>query len=448
MRLDAHWSPFTSNKAFNDRPRLLKSAQGLYWTTEDDRQVLDMTAGLWCTNLGHGRERVASAMYASAKQLDYAPSFGFGHADSFALAERLAELAPGNLDHAFFTGSGSESVDTALKMAQMYFVARGQPSRRMFVARERAYHGVNLGGTATGGIPANCRAFAPLAAVEFLADTQDLERSAFSRGQPAFGGDRADELERIVARRGAENIAAVIVEPIQGAGGVIVPPVGYLERLREICDAHDILLIFDEVVCAFGRTGSFTASQQFAVQPDLMTMAKGLTSGTVPMGAVMCSSDIYDTVVRKTPPGIEFPHGYTYSAHPLACAAAQACLDIYEEEGLFTRAAEGIGRCLEDALHDLRSDEVVDVRNYGLLGAIQFAPSDDPTPIGVQVFNEAWANGVMVRGLADSIVVSPPLIVEEKHIDEFVDKVRRAVNTVVAKRPALSGAAPAGAGGG
>jgi len=431
MRLDAHWMPFTSNKAFINNPRMLQSAKDMYWVSDKGKNILDMTAGLWCTNLGHGRKQVAEAMYASATNLDYAPSFGFGHSGSFELAERLADMAPGNLNHVFFTNSGSESVDTALKMALAYQVSRGLAGKKMFIGRERAYHGVNFGGTATGGISNNSRAFGRLSNVDHLSDILDIEHNAFSRGLPEFGAEKAEKLDHLLNFHGADNVAAVIVEPIQGAGGVIVPPKGYLKRLREICTRHDVLLIFDEVVTAFGRTGSFTAAQEFDVTPDIMTIAKGLTSGVVPMGAVFCSDTIYKSVVTEAPVGIEFWHGYTYSAHPLACAVASACLDIYEDEKLFTRANEGIGQYFEQVLHGLRDlDGVVDIRNYGLLGAIEFEPTADPIPTGVKVFLQAWENGLMVRGLGDTIVVSPPLIVENSHIDEFEEIIRKSFSEV------------------
>jgi beta-alanine--pyruvate transaminase len=424
--------PFTSNKAFIAHPRMLKSASGMYWTTTENRRVLDMTAGLWCTNLGHGRERVAEAIYASARNLDYAPSFGFGHEGSFELAVRLAEHAPGDLNHIFFTNSGSESVDTALKMALAYHASLGQKGRKIFIGRERAYHGVNFGGTAAGGIASNTRVFGRWGDVHHLADVLDIQNNSFSRGLPAHGADKADELEHMINFHGAENVAAVIAEPIQGAGGVIIPPVGYLARLREICTRHGVLLIFDEVVCAFGRTGSFSAAQEFGVQPDLMVTAKGLTSGTIPMGAVFCSEAIYQSVVANSPVGIEFSHGYTYSAHPAACAAAIACLDIYEEEGLFSRAGGSIGHYFENVMHSMVDlPGVIDIRNYGLLGAVEFESTGEQVPIGVKIFAKAWENGLMVRGLGNAIIVSPPLIVEESQLEEFVELLRRSVAAVM-----------------
>jgi beta-alanine--pyruvate transaminase len=419
--------PFTANKAFKAKPRMLAAADGMYWTDGDGKQVLDMTAGLWCSNLGHGREAVARAMYESSVKLDYAPSFGFGHAASFELAERLAALAPEPLKHVFFTNSGSESVDTAIKMAIAYHHARGQGGRNIFIARERAYHGVNLGGTAVGGITTNTRTFGRWGAVDHLSSTLDIERNAFSKGLPKFGTEKAEELEQLIMLHGAENIAALIVEPIAGAGGVIIPPQGYLKRLREICDRHGVLLIFDEVVCAFGRTGSFTAADEFRIIPDIMTMAKGLTNGAVPMGAVLCSRAIHDQVMASGE-GIEFFHGYTYSAHPIACAGALACLDIYQAEGLFTRVNEGIGKYFEHVLHNLKDlPGIVDIRNYGLLGAIEFADQGEQPPLGVRVFQQAWDQGLMVRGLGTAIVVSPPLIAEESHIDEFAEKIWRSI---------------------
>lgn len=431
MQLESHWMPFTANKAFKATPRMLASAKGMYWTSDDDRQILDMTAGLWCTNLGHGREHVAKAIYESAQTLDYAPSFNFGHESSFTLANRLAKHTPDNLNTVFFTTSGSEAVDTALKIAMRYWASKGQSSRRKIISRERAYHGVNFGGTAVGGLMANTRHYGRWADVDHLPHTLDVERNAFSRGLPKHGAERAEHLQSLIDLHGAENIAAVIVEPIAGAGGVLLPPLGYLQRLREICTANDILLIFDEVVCAFGRTGAFSAAQQFDVIPDMMTSAKGLTSGTVPMGAVFMRDDIYQQVINSTE-GIEFFHGYTYSAHPLACAAAHACLDIYENEGLFTRASEGINKYLEQVLHTLKDlPGVVDVRNYGLLGAIQLAPKGEDAPLPAsEVFVKAWEQGLMVRSTGDSLVVSPPLVLENSHIDEFAEKIWTSIKAV------------------
>ena len=439
MKLDAHWMPFTANKAFRKNPRMLASSSGMYWTNDSGAQILDMTSGLWCTNLGHSRIEIAKAMFDSAVKLGYAPSFNFGHIGSFQLAERLADLSPGNLKHVFFTNSGSEAIDTALKMVLAYQVARGKAAKRMFIARERSYHGVNLGGTALCGIVSHTRAFGRWVPVDHLPHTQDLGRNAFTRGLPTHGIELADELERLINLHGAENVAAVLVEPVVGAGGVLPPPAGYLKRLREICDRHDVLLIFDEVVTGFGRLGSFTASIEFGVTPDLFTVAKGLTSGAVPMGAVICSRQIHDTVISAAD-GIEFFHGYTYSAHPIACAAALACLDIYEREGLFTRVNNGIGRQFENALHGLRGLRgIVDIRNYGLLGAVEFEPQGTAAPLGIQVFARAWGNGLMIRAIGDSIILSPPLIVGEKHLAEFDDKIRLSIREAVANSQPVPG---------
>jgi beta-alanine--pyruvate transaminase len=396
----------------------------MHWRTEEGKELIDMTSGLWCTNLGHSRQKVAEAMYESARKLSYVPSFNLGHRASFELAERLTDLSPGNIDHVFFTNSGSEAIDTALKIAMSYHVANGQPNRKMFIARERAYHGVNLGGTAVGGLVSNTRNYGRWASVDFLPHTLDIEKNAFSRGLPETGLEKAKALLELIALHGAENIAGVLVEPIAGAGGVLPPPKGYLKRLRKICDENGILLIFDEVVTGFGRVGSFTASIEFDVVPDIYTSAKGLTSGAVPMGATFCKDFIYSTVIDSTE-GIEFWHGYTYSAHPIACAAATACLDIYEEELLLTRASGEIGAYFEEGLHSLKDlPDVVDIRNYGLLGAVEFSPQKYRTPIGSQLFKKCLEKGLMIRGNGDSIILSPPLIIEKHHIDEFVEKVR------------------------
>jgi beta-alanine--pyruvate transaminase len=430
MNFDAHWMPFTANKAFKEHPVLMASSSGMYWTSEQGDALLDMTSGLWCTNLGHSPARVAEAMYRASSKLGYVPSFNLGHRASFELAERLTALAPGNLDHVFFSNSGSEAVDTALKIAMAYHAARGESGRNLFIARERAYHGVNMGGTSVGGILANTQQFHRWGAVDHLPHTHDLTRNAFTRGLPAHGLEKAQVLNELIALHGSDRIAAVLVEPVAGAGGVLPPPEGYLRALRDICDQHGILLIFDEVVTAFGRIGAFTASIEFDVIPDMFTSAKGLTSGAVPMGATFCSTDIYQTVVNSGD-GIELWHGYTYSAHPIACAAANACLDIYLEDSLFTRVNEGIGREFEDAVHSLADlPRVVDIRNYGLLAAIEFSANPDGVPYGTQIFRKGLEAGLMVRGSGNSIILSPPLIMESRHLDEFVEKLRLVAGEV------------------
>ena len=420
--LDAQWMPFTANRAFKRAPRLLVSAKDMHYTDVDGRRILDGTAGLWCVNAGHCRTPIVEAIAASARELDYAPGFQMGHPSAFELATRLVELMPGDLNHAFFTGSGSESVDTALKIALAYHQARGEPSRVRLVGRQRGYHGVGFGGISVGGIENNRRAWAAqlLPAVDHIRHTHDLARNAFSRGQPAHGAELADDLERVVAEHGAETIAAVIVEPMAGSTGVLVPPVGYLERLRAICDRHGILLIFDEVITGFGRLGTPFAADLVGVTPDLLTMAKGFTNGAVPMGAVGVRRPIHDAIVDSTPSGIELFHGYTYSGHPLASAAGLATLDLYAEEQLFERAAS-LAPYWEDAVHELRNAPgVIDVRNIGLVAGIELEPRHGaPGARAFDAFVRCFERGVLIRVTADTIALSPPLIIERAQIDEL-----------------------------
>ena len=431
--LDAHWMPFTANRAFKQAPRLLVAAKDMHYTAADGRAVLDGTAGLWCVNAGHCRAPITAAIAAQAARMDYAPGFQMGHPLSFALADRLAAMLPGDLDRVFFANSGSEAVDTALKMALAYHRARGEPTRTRFIGRERGYHGVGFGGISVGGIEVNRRAFAAqaLPQVDHLRHTHDPARNAFTRGQPAHGAELADELERVVTARGAETIAAVIVEPLAGSTGVLVPPVGYLERLRETCDRHGILLIFDEVITGFGRLGAPFAADRFGVLPDLMTVAKGITNGAVPMGAVFARRGIHDAVVENAPPGVEFFHGYTYSGHPLACAAALATLDVYRDEGLFGRAAE-MAPYWEDAVHALRGlPHVVDLRNLGLVAGIELAPREGaPGARAYEAFVECFRAGLLVRVTGDIIALSPPLIVERTHVDQMFDLLARVLRRV------------------
>jgi beta-alanine--pyruvate transaminase len=434
--LDAQWMPFTANRAFKRAPRLLARAKDMHYVTDDGRPVLDGVAGLWCVNAGHCRELIVRAIQDAAARMDYAPPFQMGHPAAFALAARLAAMLPDalrDLDRVFFVNSGSEAVDTALKMALAYHQARGEPERVRFVGRQRGYHGVGFGGISVGGIENNRKAFAAqlLPHVDHLPHTHDLAHNAFSRGQPAWGAHLADELEAIVARRGAGTIAAVVVEPVAGSTGVLLPPVGYLERLRAICDRHGVLLIFDEVITGFGRVGASFAAERFGVLPDLMTVAKGLTNGAVPMGAVFARRGVYDAIVDAAPSGIEFFHGYTYSGHPLACAAALATLDVYEGEGLFARAAAMAPRW-EEAVHALRDvPHVVDVRNIGLVAAIEL--ESRPGAVGArayEAFVECFRAGLLVRVTGDVIALSPPLIIEESHIDEALGILRRALEKV------------------
>ena len=422
--LDAYWMPFTSNRAFKRSPRLLVGAKDMHYTASDGRRILDGTAGLWCVNAGHCREPIVRAIQERPAHLDYATAFQMGHPSSFELATMLAEMLPGDLDHAFFSNSGSEAVDTALKIALAYFQARGETSRVMFIGRQRGYHGVGFGGISVGGIEGNRRQFAAqlLPHVDHLPHTHDLAHNAFSRGQPAWGAHLADALEDLVAKHGAETIAAVIVEPVAGSTGVLVPPKGYLERLRAICDRHGILLILDEVITGFGRTGAGFAAERFGVLPDMMTVAKGITNGAVPMGATLVRRHIYETFMSRPEPGIELFHGYTYSGHPIACAAALATLDVYRQEGLFERAAT-LEKYWEDASHALRGlPHVIDVRNIGLVSGIELEPR--PGQLGARAFDaftQCFAEGVLIRVTGDVIALSPPLIIEERQIDEIFE---------------------------
>ncbi len=425
QNLDAYWMPFTANRQFKSAPRMLAKASGMHYWTPEGRQVLDGVAGLWCVNAGHARPKIVQAIAEQAAEMDFAPSFNMGHPKAFELAEKVVALAPAGLDKVFYTNSGSEAVETALKMAVAYHRARGEGSRTRLIGRERGYHGVNYGGLSVGGIVGNRKAFGPLLpGVDHLRHTHDLSKNAFSRGLPKHGAELADDLERLVALHDASTIAAVIVEPVAGSTGVLLPPVGYLERLRAICDKHGILLIFDEVITGFGRLGHPFGSQRFNVMPDLITMAKGITNGCVPMGAVLCRTALHDVFMTGPEHMIEFPHGYTYSAHPLACAAALGTLATYEEEGLLTRAAT-MESSFENALHSLAGlPHVIDVRNIGLVGAIEFAPiAGLPGKRAFDVFLQCWERGVMVRTTGDTIALSPPLIVEEAHIDQLVSTI-------------------------
>ncbi|MDM4765378.1 aspartate aminotransferase family protein [Pelomonas sp. SE-A7] len=427
--LDAYWMPFTANRQFKKAPRLLTRADGMYFTDDKGRQILDGIAGLWCVNAGHNRPRIVKAIQDQAAELDFAPPFQMGHPKAFELAERLAKLTPAGLDKVFYTNSGSESVDTALKMALAYHRVRGEASRTRLIGRERGYHGVNFGGISVGGMVANRKMFGTmLGGVDHIRHTHDPARNAFTVGQPAHGAEFADELERLVALHDASTIAAVIVEPVAGSTGVLIPPQGYLQRLREICDKHGILLIFDEVITGFGRTGQPFAAQTFGVTPDLMTVAKGLTNGCVPMGAVFASNKIHDAFMNGPEHLIEFFHGYTYSAHPLACAAALGTLDTYADEGLLTRASEMQGYFAE-CLHSLKSEpNVIDVRNIGLVGGVELAPlPGEPAKRAFNVFLDCWEKGLLIRTTGDTIALSPPLIIERSHIDQIIDTLRGAL---------------------
>ncbi len=429
--LSAFWMPFTANRQFKAAPRMFVSADGMFYRTDDGREVLDGTAGLWCCNAGHNRPQIVEAVRAQAGELDYAPAFQMGHPKAFELASAVRDMAPAPFQHVFFTNSGSESVETALKIALAFHRARGEGQRTRLIGRERGYHGVNFGGISVGGIVTNRKVFGPLLpGVDHLRATH-LPENAMTRGQPEHGAYLAEDLERLCALHGAETIAAVIVEPMAGSTGVLMPPKGYLERLREICTKYGILLIFDEVITGFGRLGAPFAADYFGVMPDLITCAKGLTNGMIPMGAVLATAEIHDAFMTGPEHLIELFHGYTYSGNPIASAAGVATLRLYREEGLFERAAE-LAPYWEEALHSLADcPHVVDIRNMGLVGAIELAPiPGEPTKRAFSAFLEAFARGCLIRTTGDIIALSPPLIVEHAHIDQMVDTLREALSAV------------------
>jgi beta-alanine--pyruvate transaminase len=431
--LDAFWMPFTANRQFKAAPRLLVAAEGMYYTSHDGRQILDGVAGLWCCNAGHGRRPIVEAIRRQAAEMDFAPTFQMGHPKAFELASRLEALLPGDLNRVFFTNSGSEAVDTALKIAIAYHRARGEGARTRLIGRERGYHGVGFGGISVGGIPANRKVFGSLLpGVDHLPHTHD-PAVAFTRGQPAAGKERATELERIVTLHDPSTIAAVIVEPLAASTGVLVPPVGYLEELRRICDKYGILLIFDEVITGFGRLGQGFAAERFGVMPDLVTLAKGLTNGAVPMGAVVARDGIYQTFMDAAPENaIELFHGYTYSGHPLAAAAGLATLDLYRDEALFERAA-GLEAHFEAAAHRLRGTRhVVDIRNLGLVAGIELAPiPGKPGARGFAAFRQCYeAAGLLARVTGDTLALSPPLIIETWQIDEIFGRIGEVLSNL------------------
>jgi beta-alanine--pyruvate transaminase len=432
MKLDHYWMPFTDNRRFKAKPRLVASAKDMYYTTAEGRQVLDGLATLWCVNAGHGRPRIVEAIRRQAGELDFASSFGIGHPLPFRLAERIAALAPAGMGHVFFTNSGSEAIDTALKIAVGYHRLRGEGTRTRFIGRERSYHGVNIGGTSIGGVGPNRKAYSGilLPGVDHLRHTHDPKR-AFTRGCAQSGAELADELEeRIVPLHDASNIAAVIVDPVSASGGVLIPPQGYLQRLREICTRHGILLVFDEVITAWGRLNAPFAAQRFGVEPDLITFAKGITSGAVPLGGVLVKNAVFETFMAAQASGMEFFHGYTYSGHPLACAAGLAALDTYEEEGLFRKSE--LAQHFEDGIHSLKDrPHVVDCRNLGLIGAVELAPR--PGAAGArayEVFEKCWDKGVFVRPVGEALAFCPPLIAQQKHLDQLFGTVAEVLGTI------------------
>ena len=430
--LDAYWMPFTGNRQFKKQPRMLVAAQGMHYTSHDGRQILDAAAGMWCVNAGHGRREIVEAVKAQVETMDYAPPFQMAHPLAFEVASRLARLAPAGMERVFFTNSGSEAVDTALKIAIAYHRLRGEGTRTRLIGRERGYHGVGFGGTSVGGIASNRKFFGPLLnGVDHLRHTHDLAKNAFSRGQPEHGADLAEDLERLVALHDASTIACVIVEPMAGSTGVLVPPKGYLERLRQICDKHGILLIFDEVITGFGRVGKSFAATRFAITPDIITCAKGLTNGTVPMGAVICKNAIHEAFMQGPDWAVELFHGYTYTAHPLACAASLASLDLFEAEKLFERTLE-LQPYFEQAVHSLKgAPHVVDIRNIGLVAGIEMAPRPgEPGKRGFDAFLKIYEKGVLPRITGDIIALSPPLIVEKPQIDRIVETIGQVLKTL------------------
>ena len=428
--LEHLWMPFSANRGFKAEPRLMNEAKGMYFFKPDGTQVLDGTAGLWCCNAGHGNDKIVKAIQDQAAKLDFAPSFQMGHPLGFEAAEKLLSIAPSDaFQYVFFTNSGSEAVDTALKIALGYQQHRGKVDKTILVGRERAYHGVGFGGISVGGLPLNKKHFSLLSNVDHICATHDLGKNAFSKGQPDFGEELADDLLRVINKHGADKIAAFITEPLAGSTGVLIPPKGYLERIREICTEHDILLIFDEVITGFGRLGTSFAADYFGVEPDMITCAKGLTSGTVPMGAVMVKQEIYSAFQDRDPKAIDLFHGYTYSAHPMAAAALIATLDVYREDGLFEHATER-SSYWENALHSLKgTDPIIDIRNLGLVAGIEMeAKEGKPGTRGYDVFTNAFHNhDLLLRITGDTIALSPPLIAEKEHIDQIVDILRKII---------------------
>lgn len=428
----AFWMPFTANRQYKSAPRLLVAAEGVWYTSHDGRKILDGTAGLWCVNAGHARKPIVEAVQKQIATLDFAPTFQMGHPAAFELASRLAELTPGDLNHVFYTNSGSEAVDTALKIAIAYHRARGEGQRTRLIGRERGYHGVGFGGISVGGIANNRKHWGSmLPGVDHLPHTLSIKDMAYSFGQPEWGAHLADELERIVALHDPSTIAAVIVEPVAGSTGVLIPPKGYLEKLRAITQKHGILLIFDEVICGFGRLGKAFAAERFNVIPDMMTVAKGITNGVIPMGAVFARNHVHDAFMNGPPGMIELFHGYTYSGHPMACAAGLAVLDIYRDEKLFDRALEN-EKFFGDSVHGLKGlPNIIDIRNIGLVGAVELAARPDaPGARAYEVFLKCYEKGLLVRYTGDIIAVSPPLIMERAELTKIFEILGDAIKSV------------------
>ena len=430
--LEPLWMPFTPNKVFKKDPRIIVGAKDMHFISDDNREILDGTAGLWCVNAGHGRKKIQEAVNKQIENLDYSPPFQFGHPKQFELANRLAEIFPEGMNHVFFSNSGSEAVDSALKIALAYQRARGHSSKTRLIGRERGYHGVGFGGISVGGMVKNRMYFGSmLNGVDHLRHTHNLKLNAFSKGEPEHGVELADDLERLVQLHDASTIAAVIVERIAGSTGALPPPKGYLKRLRELCTKHDILLIFDEVVTAFGRMGKATGSEFFGVTPDIISCAKGITNATIPMGSTIVQDFIYESMMENADAPIELFHGYTYSGHPVACAAALATLDIYQEEGLFDNAAH-MAPIIEEAAHSLKGTKhIIDIRNLGVIAALELEPKGNAVGArGFEAMKKAWDLGLMVRANGDTLAFSPPLIIKENQVDEMFTKVKKALEQV------------------
>ena len=430
---EAHWMPFSANRQFKEDPRLIVEAKGAYFTDADGRKVFDGLSGLWCSGLGHGRPEITEAVSKQIAKLDYSPAFQFAHPMSFELANRLRDLTPKGLDYVFFTGSGSESTDTSLKMARAYWRAKGQAAKTRLIGREKGYHGVNFGGISVGGIGGNRKLFGHAVDADHLPHTQ-LASNAFSRGEPEAGGmELADRLLDLIALHDASNIAAVIVEPFSGSAGVVIPPKGYLKRLREICTANNILLIFDEVITGFGRAGAMTAAEAFGVVPDIMNVAKQVTNGAQPLGAVIATKEIYDTFMAAGGPDymVEFPHGYTYSAHPVACAAGNAALDVLVKEDMVGRV-KSLAPYFEEMIHSLKGQpHIADIRNYGLAAGLTIAPvPGEPARRPYEIAMACWKKGFYVRNGGDTIQLAPPFIAERAEIDRLINALSESLNEV------------------
>ena len=429
LNLDNYWLPFTPNKKFKADPRLLVSAKGMYYKSDDGKEILDGISGLWCCNAGHCHPKIVSAVQNQVAELDYATAFNMSHPKAFELAEKISELTPKGLDRVFFGNSGSEAVETALKVALAYHASKGDGQKTKFIGREKGYHGVNFGGVSVGGLTPNRKSFGPLLpGIDHMPHTWSPEDMAFTKGQPEWGLHLAEDLEKILILQDPSTVAAVIIEPVTGSGGVIVPPIGYLERIREICTKHDVLLIFDEVITAFGRLGDSFAANRFNVRPDIITMAKGLTSAVIPMSAVAFDTNIHDQLMKGPEAMIELFHGYTYSGHPVACAAGIATLDVYQEEGLFDQAKE-LQPVFEEALHSLKGlNQIIDIRNIGLMGAVHFGSGDKPaTEFAANVFQHCYENNVLVRYSGEFLVLSPSLVATKEHIHQITDALRKAI---------------------